>query len=234
VTGAKAFSLMPDHYRKPIEELAAQPGLPWELQMMLTAGGAISRQRCRFATDFMDKAASPDDIMLMVDFDIAPTGQNYVDLLCRMASGVDVCGGLYTTRDRSGHWVVNVLPGEQPSPSGLLRVIEIGTGFKAFRRSVFDRVLLRNPWLSCVDETNPSRLCGFFSMGPVRDEKVWPGFSRWLTEDFWFDWLCRDAGITIAADTRIRLKHRDEDTGELYPAQFPGEPGALPPEIREL
>jgi hypothetical protein len=232
LTSEAAFKLLPDHYRQPIEELAAAQ-LPWEIQMMVTAGGSAARERCQFATNFMRAAESPDNVLLMVDFDIAPSGQQYVDLLCRMASGVDICGGLYTTRDSNGAWVLNRMSGQAPSPSGLLRVLEIGTGFKAFKRSVFDRVIAKNSWLMCVsDHDHRQSVNGFFSMGPVEDPKHWKG-RRWLTEDYWFDWLCRRAGIDVVADTRIKLRHRDEVTGELYPAQFPEDPGTLPQEAKE-
>ena len=233
LTSEEAFRRLPEHYRKPIEELAAQPDLPWDIQMVVRAGGSIFRERCRYATEFMERAGE-DDILLMVDFDLPPTGQQYVDILCRMAK-LDVCGGLYTTRDRNGQWVVSLMSGEAPSPSGLLRVIELGTGFKAFRRSVFDRVLARNPWLKCSDDIDQRiALIGFFSAGPIEDVKHWPGRRRLLTEDYWFDWLCREAGIDIVCDTRIKIRHRDEETGELYPAQFPDDPGVLPMEAKEL
>lgn len=233
LSSEEALRVLPVHYRQPIEELSAQQDLPWDIQLAVTAGGSVFRERCRFATQFMRTSKSPDDILLMVDFDLAPSGQQYVDILCRMAK-LDVCGGLYTTRDRSGQWVVNLMSGEAPSPSGLLRVIEIGTGFKAFKRSVFDRVLEKNSWLWCEGEPDPRQpVCAFFSTGPVQDVKHWPGKRRLLTEDYWFDWLCREAGIDIVCDTRIKIRHRDEETGELYPAIFPELPGGLPPEALE-
>ena len=47
-------------------------------------------------------------------------------------------------------------------------------------------------------------------MGPVKDEQIWPGRVRWLTEDYWLDWLTRDAGIVMVADVTIQLRHLEE------------------------
>ncbi len=232
VGGAAAFKLLPDHFRKPIEELAAQPNLPWDLQMMLKVGGSVARERCRMATEFLALSRNDDDILLMVDFDLMPTGQDYADLLGRMQT-LEVCGGLYTTREAQGDWVMSRFP-NPPSPSGLLNAVEIGTGFKAFKPTAFRKVLRKNPWLDCEGTDAGHRLFGFFSMGPVEDVTLWPGRRRWLTEDYWFDWLCRDAGVLIVADTRIKLRHLDIESGNIYPAQFPPEPGELPPETKEL
>lgn len=233
LTPEAAFKLLPEHYRRPIEELAARPGIPWELQMMVRAGGSISRERCRFATEFMLRAKSPQDMLLMVDFDLMPTVDDYMGILSRPPE-LEVVGGLYSTREHCGRWVLNGMSGAVPTADGLLQVLEIGTGFKRFTKSAFDKVLLRHPWLDCESDVDPRlRLFGFFSMGPVEDRKCWPGKRRWLTEDYWFDWLCRESGIPCIADTRLKIKHLDESTGTAYPAKFPPDPGELPRERAE-
>ena len=232
----QAFAHLADHYRKPIEELIRSAGgLPWDIQVVVRAGGSVARERCRFATEFTVRDKSPDDILLMVDYDLMPTGQDYVSLLSRMSSGIDICGGIYTTRENGGRWVLNPLSGARPTPSGLLPVMELGTGFKAFKLSVFQRVLLKNPWLDCESEFDQRmRLLGFFSTGGVEDVKLWPGRRRWLTEDYWFDWLCRMSDIPTIADTRIKIRHWDEGDKVPYPAIFPDPPGQLPDEAQEL
>jgi hypothetical protein len=115
-----------------------------------------------------------------------------------------------------------------PAQGWALRVLEIGTGFKCFRREAFTLVREKNPWLEYECDDTKKIEWGFFSMGPAKDVNIWPSRSRWLTEDFWLDWLMRDAGITIVWDTKVCLRHYDEDSGKVYPKVFPPLPVAMP------
>ena len=114
-----------------------------------------------------------------------------------------------------------------------LRVLELGTGFKCYKREAFEIIAEKNPWLKYEHDDTKETEWGFFSMGPVTDEKFWPGRARWLTEDYWLDWLTRDAGIIIVEDTTVQLRHLEESTGEIFPKEFPPLPEAIP-EPKEL
>ena len=222
------------HYANPIRELneLGKQGLcPWNLWTVVLGGGGIYQARNRLVTEFMEITKNDDDCILWVDYDLMPTAQDYLNVL---SHDLNIVGGLYTTRADNGHWVFNRLPGARPSPKGVLPVMELGQGFKRTKRRVYKKVLEDNPWLDCVNEVDRSkRFYSFYSMGPVWDKKLWPGFGRGLTEDYWFDWLCRESGFVTCVDTKIKLRHLDDHSGKVYPAQFPPDPGLLPTETAE-
>lgn len=221
------FKTLPEHFRGPITEVSNWKDCPFRVQVNLTGGGGVARARNRFASDFMLATSCPDDRLHFVDFDLMPNAQDFVDLWAR---DLPIVGGLYTTRKADGGWVLNKMHGAVPGRGGLLQVMELGTGFKCFKRSVFEQVLRDNPWLDCESDFDHSRReLGFFSMGPVADKKLWPGRHRWLTEDYWFDWICRESGIPTFVDTRIKLRHKDDFSGKVFPDKFPLDPAALPP-----
>ena len=220
-----------DHFSEPIRELARWGKLPWDVWVFASGGAGIYQARNVAATDFVKETKNENDTLLFHDYDLLASAQDFVNILCHDLS---IVGGLYTTRADNGHWVMNRLAGARPSGRGILPVMELGTGFKAFKRRVFTKVLADNPWLDCESDADHSkRFYSFFSMGPVWDKKLWPGKGRGLTEDYWFDWLCRESGFTTCVDTKIKLRHYDEYTGKTYPAQFPPDPGRLEPETKE-
>ena len=224
----EAFESLKEDYRRPIVELQHFKDCPYQIYLYVTGGGSVFRARNRAASDFMAETKNPDDVLHFVDYDLMPDAQDYLHIWER---NLPICGGLYTIRADNGHYVLNEWPGAVPSPSGQLHVMELGTGFKTFKRSVFQKVLDDNPWLDCESDYDRGKreLC-FFSAGPVWDKRMWPGVGRCLTEDYWFDWLCRESGIMTVADLRVRLKHKDDFTGKIYPSVWPTLPGALPKE----
>lgn len=227
----EAFDTLAEHYKEPIRSLSAWPDMPWNIELNITGGGGIFQARNRFVSDFMEKGGEPDDRLLFWDYDLMPNAQDLVNLLCHDLS---IVGGLYTTRAEQGHWVMNKLPGASPNANGILPVMELGTGLKCYKRRVFTKVLEDNPWLNCEsDHDHRKRVLSFFSMGPVWDTKLWPGRGRALTEDYWLDWLTRESGFVTCVDTKIKLRHKDDHTGKIYPAAFPDDPGKLPEEARE-
>jgi hypothetical protein len=235
VLTAAAFETLGDHFKEPQKELGRQPNLPWNFYQSITGGGGVIRARNIFASDFYTQTSNDEDILFFVDYDLMPTAQNYVDVLMRMKDpNISICGGLYTTRADDGHYVINQLPRATPGRGGLLQVMELGTGFKAYKRKVFRKAIEDNPWLVCEPENRGKPFYGFFSAGPVWDKQLWPGRGRWLTEDYWFDWLCRESGFAIFADTKIKLRHKDDFTGKVFPKVWPSDPGSLPEEAQEL
>lgn len=214
-----AFEELGSWYKEPIRELCALRDLPWRIELFITGGGSVFRARNRFTSEFVAAGGSPDDKLLMVDYDLMPTASDYVRIL---SHACEIVGGCYTIRSNNPHWVLNRFNGAVPHPNGTLQVMELGTGFKCFKRSVFTHVLKENPWLDCESDVDHSKreLC-FFSAGPVKDAKYWPGINRCLTEDYWFDWLCRNEGIPTFVDMKVRLRHYDEDKKTIFPAVFP-------------
>lgn len=202
---------LPEHYREPLKQLFAAgmaDQLPWRFELYLVGGGGVARARNKAVTDFI---ASGAEFLFWQDLDILATPQNFVDVLCRMvANKLPIVGGLYTTREKNGHWVFNFPDMNGVQAGWALNVLETGTGFKCYHRSVFEKVLKDNPWLKCQNDDHHQVEYGFFSMGPVEDKHLWPGHNRWLTEDFWLDWLTRESGFPIVLDTKVLLKHHDD------------------------
>lgn len=219
------------HYADPIRELTFWKDCPWDIRLVITGGGGIFQARNKMVSAFMAETTNDNDRFFCADYDLIRTAQDYVNILCH---DLAIVGGLYTTRADNGHWVMNALPGARATPKGVLPVMELGTGHKCFKRSVFNKVLADNPWLDCEDDADHSkRMLAFFSMGPVWDKNLWPGRGRALTEDYWLDWLCRESGFVTCVDTKIKLRHLDEHTGRVYPAVFPPDPAKLPIEAKE-
>ena len=129
---------------------------------------------------------------------------------------------------------LNHLNGAFHGDDGILPVMELGGGFKCYKRGVFEAVSKNNPSLWFTRDETQKREFAFFCQAPVKDEKYWPGLTRMLTEDYWLDWLCRDAGILPMADIKIKLRHFDERTGKVFPEVFPDDPGQMPAEAKEL
>ncbi len=228
----KLLDACDDHFSNPIRELRQWKDCPWDLRVIVSGGGGIYQARNHAATDFFLETNNDEDRLFFRDYDLLCTAQDIVSILCHDLS---IVGGLYTTRADNGHYVLNRLPGARPNERGILPVMELGTGFKCFKRSGLVKVVQDNPWLVCESDVDHSKtFISFFSMGPVWDKKLWPGRGRGLTEDYWFDWLCRESGLITCVDTKIKLRHYDEFTGKTYPAQFPPDPGRLELETKEL
>ena len=229
---SEMFEALPPHYRDPIKKITFTDTLPWTFDLALVGGGGVARARNQIVAEFYKSKA---DYLFFVDYDLMPTAEDYVRILTSMDNNMLlVCGGLYPTRSNTNcHWVINFPSDMGPDPkTGLLQVLELGTGFKCYKREAFDTIAKKNPWLKYVEDDSKEEQWGFFSMGPVKDDMYWPGKSRWLSEDYWLDWLTRDAGISIGVDTNVKLNHYDEDTEEIFPDKFPDVPQATPPEVR--
>jgi FkbM family methyltransferase len=218
-TAQEAFESLPAHYRDPINQLLKESHdghLAWRFEMMILQGGGVAQCRNYGASKFM---LSDAEFLFFVDFDLLASAQDYVNVLSHMGENLDVCGGLYTIRKEDGHWVMNGFDPRGIQNNWGLQVMELGTGFKCYRKRALETIAKKNPWIIYRNDDFGVDEWGFFSMGPVRDEKHWPGHARWLTEDYWLDWLTRDAGIPIVADVSVQLKHKDGD--KLFPAKFP-------------
>ena len=214
------FMKLAAHYREPIAQLAGDRTLPWQFQLCVVGGGGVARAR-NFIVAEARKAVKRPQRIFWVDYDLMPTAQDYVRVLATMdRTGLPVVGGLYTIRAENGHWVINFPSAHGTDNWGLLPVLELGTGFKCYEMSALDKIIEKNPWLEVLDDDHKNTQWAVFSMGPVKDSH-WAPHSRWLTEDYWLDWLTRDAGLPVVVDANVRLRHLEELTGEIFPKEFP-------------
>jgi FkbM family methyltransferase len=234
----KLWKSLEPHYTDPINELVHDKSLPWQFTPYLVGGGGVARARNKFTAAFMK---SPAVHLMMVDYDLMPKKEDYVRILTMAEKyNLPVIGGMYTTRAEDGHWVMNFPDRRGPlaEQDCLMQVAELGTGFKLYQKWGLKKIAEKNPWLEYWDDECKINEWGFFSMGPVKDklwtrpdstpETEWRNY-RWLTEDYWLDWLTRDAELPIIADTKVKLYHKDGDT--VYPTgpfPFIPEPGQVP------
>lgn len=224
----EVFESFDAHWKDPIKEIQASANagvLPFNVEVCVAGGGGVARARNRIVTDFLASSAT---YLFLQDYDLKPSAEDFAQIVGRMMQhGFLVCGGFYTTREENGHWVYNYPDAAGIRDGWALRVGELGTGFKCYHRSAFEQIGAKNSWLLCQNDDTRLPEWGFFSMGPVKDA-LWPGIYRWLTEDYWLDWLTRDAGIPIIVDTTIQIRHWDDATHTVCPKVFPPLPQPAP------
>lgn len=226
------YKKLPEHYRASIgafSTLCNQNKLPWRFNLFISSGGSVFHGRAYIVSRFLDSDA---EYLFFRDLDLIddPTGRDFIEILYKMyMHKVDICGGLYTTREDGPHchWILNGCDVAGPLGGWALRVMELGTGYKCFRRRVFTTIGERYPWMKCEHDETHLAEWAFFSAGAIRDDKYFPDKNRFLTEDYWFDHYCRKENFVIVAHVGVKLKH--EDNGKIYPKEFPPLPVAEGP-----
>jgi hypothetical protein len=207
--------------------LVTAKDLPYTFRMVFVPGGGVAKARNTIAADFMKDPEA--EYLFWYDYDLMPRASDFLTILSKMALlGLAVLGGMYTVRAPKGHWVLNFPNAYGSDENNVLLVAELGTGFKCYRKRALEQIRTKNPWLEYEEDSKKIPEWGFFSMGPVKDP-LWadiPTKTRWLTEDYWLDWLTRDAGIPIAVDTTVQLYHKDG--AKVYPEKFPPVPPRVP------
>ena len=203
-----------------LAELTADPECPYEFQLAFIEGGMV-RGRNKMVAEFRRQRKTTPSLKFLHfwDDDIEGTAENLLTLLLHRRPLV---GGLYCRRQPKGIWVANFMMNVELQPGNLLQTLELGTGFKLHHFQVFDELERIFPELSYVDRDSGERLVGFFQNAVLHTDLRPDGDL--LSEDFFFDHLCRHARIGIFADTSMKLKHRGPD-GSLYPTEWPAIPG---------
>ena len=126
-------------------------------------------------------------------------------------------GGMYPLKAHPTRWVLTELPGSKiDQKTGLIKVREVGTGFKAISSDTLLTLIRAHPEREYVADDRPERTLqhDLFPMGVVN--------GRYLTEDYYFDHLCHQAGIPVYVDTRVKLKHRGTADFPLTELPLPG------------
>lgn len=212
---------LPRHISSLLEALAAIES-PWLFELAVCVGHNVCHSRNQMVAEFM---RGEGRYILFLDDDLLATPD---DVLRILSHKLHIVAGMYVTREAKAHWVLNPYREAVVNDNGLLPVGEIGTGFKCYHRSVFEYLSKQEPTLGYIEDDG-STSWGFFCMGVVQAD----GRSRFLTEDYWMDQLCRKHNILVHADTKIRLIHQDRITGKAYPLnnQWPVLPKPVPPMI---
>lgn len=170
------------------------------------AGGNVARGRNKILAYFLRASYR---YILFIDDDIEPTVEDVLRLLSHREY---IVGGLYTTREENARLVLNPFNQSTEDERGLMPVGELGCGFKCYHRKVFEFLIKREPALAYVSDEDACPEWGFFNMGVMEVD----GRRRWLSEDYWFDQLCRKHHVVVFADMHTRVMHRDI-SGKAYP-----------------
>ena len=196
-----------------LAELSADDSCPYEFEFAACVGNVV-RGRNRITAQFL---ASANKWLLWVDDDMEVCAAHALALLARK---VAIVGALYVRRDATSTYVANFFHSEvKLQADGLLQVAECGTGMKLYHRQVFELLAARHPEIGYVDHDTNQGEYGFFQYCVIN--------HRLMPEDYFFDHLCRMAGLPVFVDTRVRVKHCDAD-GTCYPVgEWPEVP--LPP-----
>ena len=178
---------------------------------LLGGESLITRARNSLTAKFMSR---PFTHLPFIDADVSFEPISVMRLL---ASDLEVCGGIYpkkainwdrvrggeTDPARVSDLNVNRLPGAKPVGE-FLPVRHLATGFMCIRKSVIETLILKHP-----ETKYRNNVAGYadaddwfynlFDVGIVDGE--------YLSEDYWFCHLVREAGITLWADTDCPLGH---------------------------
>jgi Glycosyltransferase like family 2 len=181
----------------------------------------LCRARSKLATQFL---ASDDDVMVMIDGDIAFEPRAFHEL-ARQAVTHDIVAALYTTR--SG--------GERCRPTSIFNVNETvefsndptprpirwaATGFFAVHRRVLEKLA---PTLEMHHPGEATRFRPFFQPFSIEG----PGGPIYLSEDYAFCERARRAGFTVHVNPAIRIQHLGlypftvNDLGRTLPEDTP-------------
>lgn len=157
----------------------------------------IRRGRNKIAAAFLGATAA--EWLFFVDDDI---GWHADQVVRAMGHGVDLVAGLYPkkTADAVQRGLVWRNPGsEHPVVKDLIAVEGAGAGFLGIRRRVLETMANSVPRL----RTNRSFYFDFFQ------QMADPLTGEYLSEDYGFCALAREAGFEVWADRMIRLTHDD-------------------------
>jgi len=153
---------------------------------------------------------------LRLDDDIEWTADDVFRLLSHKRPLV---GGLYTTREDHPHYVANFMHEAELQGAGLLQVIHLGGGAKLHHRQCFEEISrIYGDSIVYTEGETGKRIHAFFQQVVMKTDLQPDG--AWLTEDYYFDTLCRYARIGIFCDVTMKLGHRGKD-GTIYPKVWP-------------
>ena len=191
-----------------LRALSVDPSCPYEF-VWATIDMGVVPARNKLVANFRKSECR---WLCFVDYDVEISA---ADILRLLSKKLPVIGGLYTTKEKNPHWVATFLFEAQAQKETVVQVVELGTGAgKLYHREVFDQLEKAFPQVVYTDRDTGERLFGFFQHAVVVHDMQMAGDL--LPEDYFCDFLCRMAQISVWCDTSIKLKHRGGN-GVLYP-----------------
>ena len=192
-------------------KLQANP--PCEMSLQFLPGDSlVSRARNTLTASFLKTDCTH---LLFIDSDLIFSPDTVRRLI---AHDKEVIGGFYPKKKQGAvEWVCNsFVEGQQPpQPDGLQSLRYMGTGFLMVRRSVFEQMIEKYGATIAYhpDPAPHTTEYDIWPVGPYTDAK---GFTRYLSEDWYFCQRWLDMGGTVWGDTHIHLHHVGQ---AVYPLQ---------------
>lgn len=169
----------------------------------------ISRARSRAASMFL--LERQEDCLMFVDDDVQFTEADAIKLIDGIVAGYDVVGGMYVQKGTLEKTCC-LKDGDTISfgkKAPVQEVLAASTGFLAIHRKVFQGIV--NKGLVNLCHAGTLNFYPFFK--PF--EKFIDGDWKYLSEDWGFCDLARQAGFKIWIDGSILLKHKGEYAYDL-------------------
>lgn len=185
----------------------------------LHAKTSAARGRNNLIADFLETDA---DALMFIDTDIVVKGNAHQIVNMALRDKM-IVGGLYPHKTRELRFCLNSIPEEavitEGPDKGLMKVDKIGTGLLRIRREAIEHMIKTFPETEYYDDdpASPGRKkWGLCQEAVVFDPQF--GKTRWMTDDWYFCWLARKAGLDIWADTTFYCKHEGDF---IYPMTEP-------------
>lgn len=178
--------------------LARQYGLNWSVDTIIN-DSLVSRARNSLVAKFL---ARPESTHIMfIDADI---GWEPWHLLALADRDLDVVSGLYPMKALPIRWVLNSVPGKEPTADGLQEVSTVGCGFLLAKREVFTKLKQHPKVKQYVNDIGlptdaGQHLYNFFDTD-IRN-------GRYLSEDWAFSKNWTELGNKLWVDRRVLLRH---------------------------
>lgn len=192
------------HFVTCLLELVRRP--PCDLMVRPLVGDSlVARARNNLAKQFLQSDCTH---LLFLDTDLLFSVEHIRRLISHPACPI-VCG-LYPKKQRDLAWVCNVIPGEEPTETGLQKVKYAGTGCMLIERRVFEEMIgaFGTAITYQPDAGEEGEAWDFFATGPRPDAVT--GAIRYHSEDWGFCQRAASLGIPIWMDTEVVLKHVGE------------------------
>lgn len=199
----------PVQFRQCMMKLQANP--PCDIQIAdLVGDSLVARARNTLSKQFLESDCTH---LLFLDSDLIFSPEHIARLV---SHDVDCVSGFYPKKQEGElQWVCNAkLDTLTPREDGLQEVRYMGTGFMLIKRHVFERMIAAyGRQIAYHPDSAPDKTeWDFWSVGPYEKD----GFTRYLSEDWYFCQRWLDLGGKVYGDTKVIAKHIGH---AVYPLQ---------------
>jgi hypothetical protein len=190
----------------------------YKIEIIFPVGSLISRIRNEASKYFLD---SKNDYLLFIDADLGNFEHAILDLL---KSKKDIIGCTYPKKhidkEMTKYDIDNKYQNHQCNKNvnfninlkgsigetlkeiklndGVVEVKNLPTGFMLINRNVFNKLIQDNPTIKYKDYSG-KLFYDFFKVGIVN--------SQYLSEDYYFNYLCTESGLKTYCNFNFSLKH---------------------------